>query len=283
MAKNQKVVMVKNFLKTILYAGLITTPLGAIFIVLFTQIALRIDINFYPIVIAFLGGEIIYFFNRYKEKDGNTYRKKLSKNSVSKLFLMLFLVLFILFLLFFSPNKNLLIIGLSIVILGIFYTILFKKIQILGFKNFFVALVWASITFFSAFATNKPLNNSLLFATFLFVFFNIFAHEILLDIRDKKSDSLNGILTLPNRLNVKELKLIIIILSALSLMVLYPLANASKNSFTFTLIFSFSFIYNIYIFEKLRKTTTKSYLAIEPLLDIAKILWPVQLLICKII
>ena len=275
--------MVKNLLKTAFYVGLITTPLGAIGIVLFTQIALGIAIDFRPIIIAFLGGEIIYFFNRYKERGGNDYRKKMAKNSIAKLLLMVFSILFIIFLLILSPNKNFLIAGFSIIILGILYTVIFKKIPLIGFKNFFVALIWASITFLSAFAVNKPFNSSVLIAVFLFVIFNTFAHEVLLDIRDKEDDKLEGILTLPNHISVRKLKLIVITFSALSLMALYPLANVSKNSSTFALIFSFSFIYNVYIFEKLKKPTTKNHLSLEPLLDVAKMLWPIQLLICKII
>jgi len=102
-------------------------------------------------------------------------------------------------LLFYYANAALIIFTLLLNFSGVLYTIFFKSITqvILCFKNFFVALVWASWGPFSLLFFYSLSISRFFILVFLFLWSQFFLNSIFFDLKDIESDRERGLKTLP--------------------------------------------------------------------------------------
>jgi 4-hydroxybenzoate polyprenyltransferase len=88
--------------------------------------------------------------------------------------------------------------GLSILVLGLLYGNFFKDLtkKIIGFKNFYVAAVWAFMIMFYFLQQSVPLTYGAVMLS-IFVFLRMMNLQIMFDMRDINGDREEGLLTFP--------------------------------------------------------------------------------------
>lgn len=273
---------IKNILNTIkdeFACGGHLTSVGAMSVVLLTMIFLEREASWIFLVVAFLGTEIIYSYNRYKEfAKNNPWRTNYLKSRIKFIPLFIFLYTIIsLWLLIYLEKINILLFGVFLIVLGLFYSIYVKKItkKIIGFKNFFVSFCWASIVLFSALLVSYPIDLTVIII-FFFVYFNTFVYEIILDVRDIKEDKRDKLLTLPIILNKKQLNYLIFLLSIIPfVLIVFGVYFTVLPSFSVVLVFTI--LYNIYISRKINQICKKDIKYLEIFIDLGRILWFIQI------
>jgi 4-hydroxybenzoate polyprenyltransferase len=155
---------IQKFLKTIwnefVYGGHLIS-LGAVSVVFTSSILLNINITWDSLLVTYLGCQIIYLYNRYKEFNidflTNPERTKHTEKYIRYIPLIIFIFsLLAIGILIYFEKFHALIFGFFLVFLGLLYSLFLKKLtkKIIGFKNFFVTLIWASLVIFLAFNFN---------------------------------------------------------------------------------------------------------------------------------
>ncbi len=191
--------------KEFLYGGHLQC-LGSAGIVWLSSLLLEIPITWDILVVVYLLIYPIYVYNRITELKNDAltnlarteYLSK-AKTKLQKLFF-LFLVLPVAGLLFFAKLPAI-IGGILILLFGILYTVYFKKLTkyIVGFKNYFVASVFA-LFIFAPFAyygySLKPVFAASLVLS-LWVFAKCVVMQIILDLKDIESDRRQNLQTIP--------------------------------------------------------------------------------------
>ena len=177
--------------------------LGAAGIVWSVVIILEESANWQILVIAYLISQIIYNYDHSKKgkKDLRTNperTKHLQKTEKWFLFIFLFYLLLCFSLLVMFANLSTFLFALFLMITGVFYTDFFKKItgKMFGFKNFYVALLWAAGSLLPLFYYSYNFN--WLFVLFFFyIFLRSYLNAVFFDIKDMEDDKTERLKTLP--------------------------------------------------------------------------------------
>ena len=283
--------MVKRTLKAIwkefIYGGHLLS-LGAVSIVFTSAVLLNIKITWDFLLIVYLGIQSIYLYNRYKEykKDflTNPERTKHIGKYVKYIPLIIFLFFVIIFsILIYHKNFLALFLGLFLLIMGLLYTKIFKNLtqKILGFKSFFVSLMWALLVIFLAIYYSLPFNLALLLI-FIFIFLRWIVNTSFFDIKDIESDKREGLLTLANVWGEKKL---INILSLLAILAIVPIIIGVylKLFPIFSLMLVFTIPYTFYYLKKSQDKKTNTAFLYNVIVDGEFILWSIFVLIGKVI
>lgn len=272
--------IVKTIKDELVYGGHLTS-FGAISVVLLTLILVKSKPDWFFLAIAFFGAEIIYLYNRYKEyAKNNPWRTDYLKNKIKFIPLLISAYLIIsAILLIYSGKINALLFGFFLILLGLLYSVFLKKItkKIIGFKNIFVSFCWAGIVIFSALIASHPIDLTIILI-FFYVYFNIFAHEIILDIRDANEDRAEKLLTLPVLLKRNQLYFLVALSSVIAYIFIIIAVCISLLP-VFCVFFAFTILYNIYLFKKIDKICEWNIKYLEVFVDFGKILWFIQAVI----
>ncbi|MCK4453878.1 UbiA family prenyltransferase [Candidatus Parcubacteria bacterium] len=264
--------------------------LGGVAIVLFSGILLNIKITWDCLFVVYLIIYIVYLYNRFKEVHidylTNPQRTKHLKIYFSKIPKIFYVIIFIIIgsLIYFS-NVWALIFGLSLLLLGWLYTIVFKKItkKIIIFKNLSVSATFSLLVFFPLIYYSCPLTISILSIAFLivtFVYFKAFTMQVFLDVKDVESDEKQGLLTFPVIFGKEKTLNILGIISLLSTAPIPIIFSLYFNIFPIsTLMLLLTIPFNFFCFSQAKNQNYHSY----TLESSEFILWPILILIGEII
>ena len=194
------------FWKEFLYEGHLQC-LGALSVIFISSVLLKIPFSWDIFLVAYLIFYPVYIYNRVRETTPdaltNSQRTQHVINS-KKILWPLFWACAIgaLFLLVVLSNFKGILFGMFIFVFGILYTEFFKKLTryITGFKNFYVAAVFALLVFFpnlyygSSFPPWFWKEAGILV---LFIFLKNIVWQIFLDIKDIESDEQERLRTFP--------------------------------------------------------------------------------------
>jgi 4-hydroxybenzoate polyprenyltransferase len=261
--------------------------LGAVSIVFTSAILLDIKITWDCLAIVYLAIYSAYLYNRFEEieKDflTNTERTVHIRKYYKKIPLIIVCsVATLIGLLLYFGNTKILFFSIFLLSMGFLYSIFFKKItkKIIGFKNFFVALMWASLILFLAFYYLYDISNLSLSLLFIFVFLRCFMGTSLYDVKDIEIDKKENLLNLSIILKQKTLFPLLNLINILSLLPI--LIGIYFNLFPFFSITLFFIILIAFYSLKIIKNKEKNiaYLS-EILLGTEKIFWSFFILLGK--
>ncbi len=192
------------FLKNeIVYNGHLQT-IGTIGIIVFSSIMLGFKMPWHSLAIAYLLFYLIYYNDRHIDccKDGKGERtdhiKKLKKYA-SLIYASNIILSLILILRHQLHNPIFIIFYFLTLICGLIYPVWAKPLtkKITGFKNYYVASVFALMVFWQPFYNaDAPKNWFLAWTIFFLIFFKAINMQIFLDQKDIPEDQHNGIKTL---------------------------------------------------------------------------------------
>jgi len=279
----------KNFFKLLyeefIYGGHLLS-LGAVGILISSAFIFNKPINFFLILIGYSINQIIYNYNHLKEleKDFLTNPNRVKHlKKIKKINLFLFCVYFLIFILslIYLKKINLTILVFFILIGGILFTDVFKKMtkKITAFKNIYVSFFWAlGIFLIVVFYNIKDLIAIFLF--FLFVFLRLLTNTIFFDIKDIESDKKEGLKTLPVLWGEKKTINFLYFLNFLSFLPIvigvffhvFPL---------FSLLLCLFYFYTFYYLKNANKKNIHKLSYI--IADGEYLFWPIFLLIGKIL
>jgi len=198
---------IKKILKLIwdelIYGGHLQS-LGAASIIFVSAILLKIQITWDILLVTYLLFYPLFIYNRFKEIDidhlTNQKRTQYLKKYLKFIPIIFCLAIFILgiSLIYFS-NFLALIISLFVLVFGVLYTLVFKKItkKIYCFKDLYVAALFALLPFFLLIYYSHSLLNINALLLSLFVFLEAFLMPVFLDIKDIESDKKEKLRTFP--------------------------------------------------------------------------------------
>ncbi len=277
--------ILKSIWKEFIYGGHLLS-LGAVSVVFTSAVLLGIKITWDFLIIVYLGTQSVYLYNRYKEYKIDFITNPERTEHIKKYVKMIPLIIFFFFLIILSilvyyKNFSGLFFGSFLLIMGLLYSQVFKGFtrKIIGFKNFFVSLMWALLVIFLAVYYSSPLNWAL-FLVFTFVFLRWVVNTSFFDIKDMESDQKEGLLTLANVLGQKRL---INILSLIAGLAVIPMVFGFYLGLfpKFSLMLLFTIPYTFYFFKKSQDNKTNIAFLYNVIVDGEFILWPFFILIGK--
>lgn len=167
------------------------------------------------VVIAFLMTLIIYLYNFIGElkedmRDNLKEMQVMEKNKKLYFIFLLMLILLLIGLITFYANFASKIFALIFLVLGLFYTIFFKKItqRVVGFKDFFVVISWNLLTpFFIIYHSYNFI--PAVFILMIFIFTRDIVNATYSDLKDIDVDRQNHLKTIANVLGKEKLILLL--------------------------------------------------------------------------
>lgn len=187
----------KSIWSEFIYGGHLLA-LGPTIIVFVCLKLLDLPVVFSLLVEVYLITFIVYFFDRYSDLDKESSFVRIQRfNSYKKLVPFILLVIsFIVYAIMREKGIIVLLFAFLLLALGFGYSLVFKKATkyIVGFKSFYVALVFSSVSFFVTIYYTYPLNWSILLL-FLFFLIRWFANTTFCDIKDRDQDEKTGLKT----------------------------------------------------------------------------------------
>jgi len=251
---------------------------GAVSIVYTASILLDIRITWDFLLVVYLGTESVYLYNRFKEYKvdflTNPERTEHIKKYVKYIPFIIFLMTFSAIVIVVYFNKiSALIFGLLLLIIGLLYSLFFKKIteKIIAFKSFFISLMWSLLVLFLAIYYSAPINLAL-FLFSVFVFLRFFVSVSFFDIKDIKTDKQEGLKTLAVVLKQSTLwqfLSIIAILAVLPLIIGVYLRILPISSLMLFLTIPYTFFY----FKQLENKNISPYFLYNVIVDGEFIFW----------
>jgi len=244
--------------------------LGAASIVFVSGILLKIQITWDVLFVAYLLFYIPYLYNRFKEINidrlTNLQRTQHVSKYVKFIPIILYFVIFILVvsLVYFS-NLRALIFGLLLLIFGILYTLIFKKLtqKVPLLKNFYVSIFFTSLIFLPIIYYSYPLKTVLIVSGLvlgLFIFLKTFLSQIFLDIKDIESDRKRGLRTLPIIIGKEKTFKILYVFNLLIILIIPVVFSLYFNIFSKSILMLFLIIpFNLYCFNLARQQKYFSY------------------------
>lgn len=197
--------MVGKIAKEFIYGGHIQS-LGASSIVFVASLLLGAPADFSVYVTVYLLFYALYVFNRFMELDDDVAtnpersRHFFSYRGAMPKIVVVDIVFFLAALFYFSRTGEAKALGIFLLLFGLLYTTYFKFLtsRIVAFKNFYVALFFASLVpfFMWYFDYGFSLRVWVLFAM---VLVQGFLMQLVLDIKDVKSDAKKNLRTLARR------------------------------------------------------------------------------------
>ena len=281
---------IKKFLEIIwnefVYGGHLLS-LGAVSIVLTSAILLDSKITWDFLLIVYLGVQSIYLYDRYRgfKKDAltNPERTKHIEKYVKYIPLIILFFSFIIVAIVIYFNIRALPFIILMLLLGLFYSISLKKLtqKIVGFKTFFVSLMWALLVMVLAIYYSLLFNLALFFI-FIFIFLKCFIIISFFDIKDIESDKKEGLLTLANVWGQKKL---IDILKLITLLAIIPIILGFYLGLLplFSLMLIFTIPYTFYYLKKSKDKKTDISFLNNVIADGEPILWLFLILFGKIL
>lgn len=279
---------VLKFMKNEFVYGGHLISLGASSVVFTSAIILDIKITWDFIVIVYLIFYIIYSYNRLKEfkNDLSTNSLRVGHLRIYKKYLPLIIFLYLLlitFLVSYFGNPESIFFGFLILILGLFYTVYFKKVtkKIVGFKSLYVSFVWALLVIFLALYYSFSINLSVLLI-FSFIFLRLMTNTVFFDVKDLESDKACNLKTIPVFLGEKKTLIFVYIINIFSFI---PLVyGVYKNLFPLfpliLIIFCFYSFYYLRLAKDIRiNIQNLSYI----LVDGEYLLWSVAVFLSKVL
>ncbi len=270
-----------NLLSVIVRDGHLTA-IGSSSVSLVSALLLNLSIPVAIHIIPFLSCELIYSFNRYKEKRLDGFSKKEEKGLRKKAFFYPFFLIIssiLVYCLIQVGSKHLGYFALFVTVMGLLYTILLKNItkSVPGFKNFFVSFCWSLIIFLPLVYSETLIDNiipAILVASF--VFLNTMAFEIILDVRDSDRDKVGHLITFPLVMSKEKVFFLISLLSLISVIpvIFGAVIGFFAMSSLVLLIPSFSVLAFTFIIFKTTSIKKEIY---EFLLDSVRISWSLLL------
>lgn len=261
---------------------------GTVSIVCTVAILLNIKITWDFLVIVYLGTISCCLYGRYKNFDKdiltNPERCQYFKKYVKKIPLIIFcfIVINIGILLYFN-KISVLLFAISLILLSFLYDIFLKKItkRIIGFKNFFVSLLFTLWIIFLIFYYSLPLTLSVILIL-IFFYLRFFIGTSFSDIKDIESDKEEGLLTLASVLGERNL---INILSTINCLVAIPIIIGAYFHLLplYSLALLLSIPYSFYYFEKLKDRKISAAYLYNIVVDGELIMWSIFILIGKIV
>lgn len=282
---------IENIMKLIwnefVYGGHLLS-LGAVGIVFTSAILLKIKITWDCLVIIYLSVESAYLYNRYREFK-NDYLTNFARTRylekkilIIPLIIFCFAVLFVAILLYFS-KPWILVFGFLLLLLGLLYSKLFKSFtkKIIGFKNFYVSLVWSLLVIFLVFYYSAQFIFSI-YLVFVFVYLRLFIHEAFFDIKDIESDKKENLLTFPIVLGKEKL---INILNIINIFSIIPIIlGVYFNIFpSYSLILFLTVLYSVYYLRKAKGAEDNQNFLYNVIGDGEFILWIIFIFLGKIL
>ncbi|MDP3057766.1 MAG: UbiA family prenyltransferase [bacterium] len=246
--------------KEFIYGGHLQC-LGASSIIFITAFVLKLNIRLDALIVAYLLFYPLYLYNRWKEIEidytTNPERTKYLKTYIKYMpFIFASVILILIIFLFLFGNFTSFALGMILLVLGLMYTTVFKKVtrKIILFKNFYVASFFTLLVFFTAIYHSLPLIKSPIIVPLailmLFVFGKAFLMQIFLDLKDVESDKKEGLKTLGVLIGrdktFKVLK-ILSILTTVPVIVIFSLFVPLFPKSVLMLIFTV--FYNFYSFK----------------------------------
>lgn len=219
----------KKILKTVwdefVYGGHLLS-LGPVIIVLICQQIFKLPVEWKLLLGVYLITFSVHAFDRFHDLKEDTSGTRIKRLNIYKRFIPVMIAVSILALpfLFYQKSTTFLIFTLLVVVIGIGYSIFFKKLTkyITGFKSFYVAATYASITIFFALYYNQPVSQIPVFlALFLFIFCRWFSATIFFDKKDREIDKENGLKTIAAVLSPKKFRNLLLTVNILAIL---PLA-----------------------------------------------------------
>jgi len=181
--------------------------LGAASIVFASALLLKLKITWDVLFVTYLLFYALYLYNRLKEIKidylTNLKRTQHFRRYIRFIPIIFYSVVFILIIsLIYFSNFYALIFGLFLLVFGIFYTVIFKKLtqKVPLLKNFYVSMFFALLVFLPIVYYSYSLKTVLIVSGLvlgLFIFLKTFLSQIFLDIKDIESDRKRGLRTLP--------------------------------------------------------------------------------------
>lgn len=170
------------------------------------------------------------------------------------------------------------------VVTGLLYSTYFKNLtrRILAFKNIYVSLSWGLLSLFPAY--EYSLSEDAFFAyIFIFVLLRLLVNTIFFDVKDLKSDGINGLKSIPVTCGKEgTLKLV----SVLNIISNLPLAaGILLNVFpAYTVLLALFCLYSMFYINKARTEPDLNLGMLSYLMvDGEYLLWPVVILIGKLL
>lgn len=269
--------------KEFIYGGHFQS-IGSVSIIFISIFFLKVNFYWTPLIVAYFITYPAYLYNRWKEietdQPTNPTRTAHFKTYYNKMPLILgATILIALALLFYVGNIYFSVLGLFLLVAGLFYTILFKNLtkKIYLFKNFYVALSFSLLIILTTTYYHVPLNK-IVGLLMIFVFLKAFIMQILLDLKDAESDRKLGLKTLVVKIDQNKTIFILKILSAsitFSFVVIFSLFMPVFPKLI--LLFLLTIPFNFYCFELAKKRNYTAYI----LGSGEFILWSILLLITK--
>jgi hypothetical protein len=228
------------------------------FIALAVMVIFDFTIRWEIFLLAYLLTQTVYGFDYYHDLQKNIANdtprvkyvqrtKKIYPNRLAT-FAGSFLLLLV-----YIGNLPTIIMGSSILVLGISYSLWFKNMtkSIVGFKNIYVAFTFSlAIVFITLFYSNV-LPIELLFFT-MYTAISVFMNCSFCDIKDMKSDTQQGLKTLPLVLGKQRFFMLLIIMNAIMVSILVYLVCVKVIPFYFVSLFSFNILWFIVIHKGMR-------------------------------
>lgn len=278
--------IVKFLKKEFLYNGH-TQSASAVGIILTTTILFDISVSWDIALVTYLLFYTIYFYNRVKEIDVDalfnperTIYFRTYQGISSYIFLFL-LTLAIGTTIYFSKVPGITF-SIVVIVAGISYSHFFKELTkyIVGFKNIFVASVFAGLVFFPHLYYHYEFNSGLiaLLVFSLYVFTEITIMQIALDLKDKKTDKQQGLLTLASLWgNHKTIKYLLILstVSTITIPLIFTVFIPILPLLTLTLILTLPLkFYSL----KLCKEKKRPGYVVQSVIPLS---WPILILLVK--
>jgi 4-hydroxybenzoate polyprenyltransferase len=274
--------ILKPIFDEFIYGGHLLS-LGASGIVLTVMVLLNEKISISLLVIAYLIAQIVYTLNHYKELKidimTNPERAKyLAKGEkYFPLLISVYSVLLLTILILFS-NLNTLVFIFILGALGFFYLKNLTK-NIIGFKNYYVAFLWATASVVLPYLYFSIKVDKFFYFIFIFVFIRWLVNTTFFDLKDIKGDKDEGLKTIPVVIGVKNTLLLLSFYNILSGAILiyaiyFGVISIAASGLLLLIPYSFYYLFISYNANpaKIRKV---SYIMV----DGEYVFWPILILL----
>lgn len=246
--------------------------LGAAAIAYISGTFLGISVSLDCLLAVYLIFYPLYLYNRYKEIDkdeiSNPDRTQHFRQYVTIMPLILwFVIISVLVIVFIYSNFFALGFSLLLLVFGILYTTIFKKMtrSIAIFKDLYVSLFFALLVIYPiVYYGDTPDSKSVflkIVLLFVFVYVKALAMQFILDIKDIQSDKADGLLTIPILLG-KETSIQYISIFDVSISLIYPLLFSMVIPVFSSVIWVFilTIPFNLYCLNLIKKNNYLGYI-----------------------
>jgi len=259
---------------------------GAASIVFTSAILLGIKITWDCLLVVYLGTQSVYLYNHFKEFDKDSLTNPQRSEHIEKyvkyipLITLFFSLTAIVIVIYFNKILALLF-GLLMLFGGLLYSKFLKKFtrRIIGFKDFLISFLWATLVIFLAYYYFFSWNFALILMV-LFIFLRLFLNTNFFDMKDVESDIKEGLLTLPVILGKKTLIKFLTIINMLSMIpiIFGVFLDILPN---FSLILLLTIPYSFYYLKQTSKESVDLRFLSYVLVDGEYLLWSIFILLGK--